>query len=65
MNRLDTTRRAQVISSLVEGNSIRATARMTGVVQNTIVKLLEDVGAACAEFQGATFYNLPCKRIFD
>jgi IS1 family transposase len=63
MNKLDTTRRAQVISALVEGNSIRATVRMTGVAKNTIVKLLEDVGAACAEFQDAAFYNLPCKRV--
>jgi len=31
MNRLSTEKRAQVIVSLVEGNSIRATVRMTGV----------------------------------
>ena len=31
MNKLDIKRRSQVIASLVEGNSIRATVRMTGV----------------------------------
>lgn len=63
MNKLDTNRRSQVIASLVEGNSIRATVRMTGVAKNTIIKLLEEVGAACAEFQDKAFNNLPCKRI--
>ncbi len=63
MNRLDSKRRAQVIASLVEGNSIRATVRMTGVAKNTVIKLLEDVGNACAEYQGRVFRDLPCKRI--
>ena len=31
MNRLNRTKQAQVIAALVEGNSIRATERMTGV----------------------------------
>ena len=51
MNRLSTQRRAQVICALVEGNSIRSTVRMTGVAKNTIVKLLVEVGRACAEYQ--------------
>ena len=41
----------QVISALVEGNSIRATVRMTGVAKNTIVKLLAEIGAACEKSQ--------------
>jgi hypothetical protein len=40
MNRLSTQRRAQVIGCLVEGNSIRATVRLTGVAKNTISQLL-------------------------
>lgn len=63
MNKLDNKRRAQVISALVEGNSIRATVRMTGVAKNTIVKLLSDIGFACAEYQDKAFRNLNCKRI--
>src|SRR5579864_6288532 len=63
MNRLDPTKRAQVVAALVEGNSIRATVRMTGVAKNTIVKLLAEVGTACAEYQQRVFRNLPCKRI--
>jgi hypothetical protein len=47
----------------VEGNSIRATVRMTGVAKNTIVKLLEELGQACAEYQDGALTNLPCRRI--
>lgn len=34
MNRLTIEKRAQVISALVEGNSLRSTVRMTGVAMN-------------------------------
>src|ERR1017187_41061 len=44
MNRLDRTKRAQIISALVEGNSLRATSRMTGVSKVTILRLLEFLG---------------------
>ena len=63
MNKLNNERRAQVVAALVEGNSIRATVRMTGVAKNTIVKLLEDLGTACAAYQDEAFRNLTCKRI--
>jgi IS1 family transposase len=62
-NALDNKKRAQVVAALVEGNSIRATVRMTGVAKNTIVKLLADLGAACAEYQDNAFRNLTCKKI--
>jgi IS1 family transposase len=52
-----------VVAALVEGNSIRATVRMTGVAKNTIVKLLADLGMACAEYQDKAFRNLTCKKI--
>jgi IS1 family transposase len=63
MNVLTTAKRVQVISALVEGNSIRATVRMTGVAKNTIVKLLAEIGAACEKFQNEALRNLPCKRV--
>ena len=43
--------RAQVIGYLVEGTSIRATVRITRVAKNTVVKLLADLGKACADYQ--------------
>ncbi len=63
MNRLSRTERAQIIRALVEGNSIRSTSRMTGFAQNTIMKLLRDLGAACAEFQNVTLRDLPTTRV--
>jgi IS1 family transposase len=63
MNNLQIERQIAVISALVEGNSIRATVRMTGVAKDTVIKLLARVGQACAEYQDKTLRNLPCKRI--
>jgi len=63
MNKLNRTRQAQVIAALVEGNSINATVRMTGVAKHTILKLLADLGPACADYQDRTLRNLKCKRI--
>jgi len=63
MNRLSTEKRAQIIGCLVEGNSIRATVRMTGAAKNTITKLLADLGEACAEFQDGELVDLPCKVV--
>lgn len=63
MNRLTTERRAQILSALVEGNSIRATVRMTGAAKNTITKLLAEVGYACTDYQDKTLRDLPCKTL--
>lgn len=50
MRKLDTKTRALIIRLLVEGNSIRATARIADVSKNTVTKLLEDAGKACAKY---------------
>ncbi len=63
MNKLDPKKQAQVVSALVEGNSIRATVRMTGVAKNTIAKLLIDLGAACSDYLDKTLVNLKCERV--
>ena len=63
MNKLRSDKRAQVVSCLVEGNSIRATVRMTGVAKNTVVKLLGNLGRACSKYQDETFRDLKCKRL--
>lgn len=47
----------------MEGNSIRATARMTGVAKNTVTKLLVDLGHAREACQGKTLRNLPCTKL--
>src|SRR5882762_5640739 len=63
MNRLSTAKRVAVISALVEGCSVRSTSRLTGVAKGTILRLLAEVGTACAKYQDETFRNLPSKRI--
>ena len=63
MNRLSTEMRVQVVAALVEGNSIRATCRMTGVAKNTVVKLLVELGEACARYQDKELRGLTCRRI--
>ena len=63
MNRLSTTDRVRVVASLVEGNSIRATVRMTGIAKNTIVKLLGELGAACSKYQDETIRNVRSRRV--
>jgi IS1 family transposase len=62
-NVLSTEKRVQIISALVEGVSVRATARMCDVSKDTVMKLGVDLGKACAGYQDEAFRNLTCKRI--
>jgi IS1 family transposase len=63
MNQLSVDERTRVVSALVEGNSMRAIARMTGISRNTIDKLLCDLGRACSDYQDRAFRNLKSKRL--
>jgi IS1 family transposase len=63
MNKLSTAKRIQVVSALVEGNSLRATARMTGVARMTIEKLLRDLGTACSIYHDETVRELTSRRV--
>lgn len=63
MNKLDVTSRARILACLVEGNSIRATCRMTGAAKGTVLKLLAEVGSACLDYQDGRLRKLPCKRV--
>jgi IS1 family transposase len=63
MNKLSKSERAQIIRMLVEGNSIRSINRMTGFAQNTIMKLLVDLGDAASRYQDQTFRDLTSTRI--
>lgn len=54
---------AAVVAALVEGNSIRATSRMTDVSKPTILKPLADLGTACADYHDRAVRNVPCKRV--
>ena len=62
MNQLAVSRRTQVVAALVEGTSINATCRMTGVAKHTVLKLLKDLGCACAAYHDAHVRNLRVRR---
>lgn len=63
MNYLSTDDRTCIIAALVEGNSIRSVSRMTGFSQNTITKLLVDLGDACAKYHDAHVRGLKSKHV--
>ncbi len=63
MNRLNGKERAAILASLVEGNSIRATCRMTGAAKGTVIKLLEDVGVVCRAYHDKHVRGLQSKRV--
>jgi IS1 family transposase len=63
MNCLSNESRAKIIGCLVEGCSIRATVRLTGASKNTIVKLLADLGTACANYHDRYVRNLKVRRL--
>ncbi len=62
-NRVPLARRTQIINCLVEGNSIRSTERMTGTHRDTIMRLLVEVGAGCAQLMDEQMRDLTCRRV--
>lgn len=63
MNKLTTEKRVEVVKMLVEGNSMRAVTRMTGVAKQTIANLLVDLGTVCAAYQFKNIRNLKTTRV--
>ncbi|MEK6601370.1 MAG: IS1 family transposase [Candidatus Binatota bacterium] len=63
MNKLNKEKQKQVVVALVEGASINSVVRMTGVSKPTILKLLADLGTACAKYQDEKLRNLKCRRV--
>jgi len=63
MNLLKPEKQLAVISTLVEGNSIRSTERLTGVHRDTIMRLLVRVGEHCQEIMSQTMRNLSLRSL--
>lgn len=63
MNILPIEKRVQIIALLVEGMSMRAVSRSVDVSINTVTKLLQDIGTACAEYQDRTLRNLELSNV--
>ena len=63
MNRLTRDKRILIIRCLVEGMSVRATARTAEVSKNTVARLLVQAGKVCGDYQADALRDLPCARI--
>ena len=63
MNKLTHEQRVQAVNCLIEGCSIRATVRMTGIAKKTVMRLLREVGEVCESYQDRMLRNLRCRRI--
>lgn len=63
MNKLTTERRAAVVRALVEGNSIRATCRITGTAKGTVLRLLVELGDACQRFHDETVRDVTARLV--
>ncbi|MBI4499727.1 MAG: IS1 family transposase [Gemmatimonadetes bacterium] len=63
MYKLSLEGRTRVIQALCEGNSIRATCRLTGTAKGTVLRLLAELGTTCQAFHDATVQNIKAKRV--
>ena len=63
MNVLKPEKKIAVLSALLEGCSIRATSRMTGVHKTTIMRVLNDIGARCQSELDERLRGLECEAI--
>ena len=63
MNQLSIQARVQILNCISEGMGVNAAARVTGTSKNTVLKLLADVGEACALYQDRVMNDLHCVRI--
>ena len=63
MNKLDIKTRVTILNMLVEGSSMRSISRITGVSINTVTKLLEDAGRACATYHDTTVRNVKAAQV--
>ena len=63
MNRLPENVRAQALSMLVEGSSMRSISRVLGVSITTVMKLVVDAGNACAAYHDERVRRVRAQRV--
>lgn len=63
MKRLDSKRRELVAAALCEGNSVRATSRLTGAAFSTCLRFVEDMGWAAKMYLDEHMRDLSCQRL--
>jgi IS1 family transposase len=63
MNTLSNDQKTTAIQSLIEGNSIRSTERMTGIHRDTIMRLLVRTGELCVRFMDEHIKNVQAQKV--
>jgi len=63
MNKLTIATRAQILSMLCEGSSMRSISRVCDVSINTVSKLIEDAGEVCAAFHDERVRGVNAQRV--
>jgi IS1 family transposase len=63
MNVLPLEKQIQIVSALVEGNSIRSTARMVGVEHKTVMRVLLRVGKKCQRLLDEKMRGIHCRNV--
>ncbi|MCJ2131306.1 IS1 family transposase [Methylobacterium sp. E-045] len=63
MNKLPLAKRVQILSMLCEGSSMRSISRVVDVSINTVSKLLEDAGKACAAYHDQNVRGVAAERV--
>ena len=63
MNKLPAAKRAQILSMLCEGSSMRSLSRIVDVSINTVSKLLVDAGRVCAKFHDENVRGVKARRV--
>ena len=63
MNHLSTKQRAQIVASLIEGNSVRGTCRLTGASKDAVLKLIGDFGKVCADHHNSAVRGVKARRV--
>ena len=63
MNNLSRDQQIQILACLTEGQSIRATERITGIHRDTIMRLGERVGRGCAELHDRMMVGVRAGRL--
>ena len=63
MNRIPIERRTLIAHCIVEGNSIRATARIARTDPYTVLAFLRDLGDACEDYSGKVMRELKLERL--
>lgn len=63
MRQLPTEKRVMILNMMVEGMSMRAISRTVGCSINTVTKLLENAGKACAAYHDENVRNVKVSRV--